>query len=92
MPDAPSEGQGRMSASSQGWLQLCQLRGACRGAPGSEQSPCTPGDSETGQELCHLPGSPLSVPGSSPWCCGEQLWVAGVVGQGRVLLLSEAAA
>ena len=29
------------------------------------------------QGLCRLPGSPSACPGSSPWRCGEQLWVEG---------------
>ena len=67
-PAAPSEGQGMTAAFCWGRLQGCEGRCAARGAQGrpSELGPCTPGGCVLGQGLCHLPGSPLSLPGELP--------------------------
>ena len=67
------------TAFSQGQLQGYEAGCAARGAQGcpSEQGPCTPGGCVPGRDSAACQGQCSACLGSSPWRCGEKLWVEG---------------
>ena len=67
------------AAFSQGQLQGYEAGCAARGAQGcpSEQGPCTPGGCVLGRDSAACQGQHSACPGSSPWRCGEKVWVEG---------------